>query len=490
MENPENMEYTETTEEKGESRKSARLPYILGGAPGALVAFAGLEAFASAAMCVLYLMTVLRVGGLGNILTLCFSIAGMVLAFKLWTGLRRLHKGSYGGADTATEAVTGRRIMLWVGFSAIMVMLIIGMIRAGGAGLIVFIVVAVVGLLILLPINFYYKKAGEILGHVKYESTTGKPVRPEKFESFSVWSIIFAVLLLFTVLLYMFGPYVFEKFEDGGFFRDQISADVYDLYVRYRNLTLLGLYIAGARCLVNNICFRGFMRSHRDGGGETLGPTGLENSYGICVLGSILFGWVALSGVTGWLSNLDYIREHEKYMSEETRLLYSQITSSQVLLIAGAVLFAVALMLRKGRTVPGVLGAAATIAGCVFSIIRYTADSDASEALKEKYAMYNVSDYLTIAFCTILAIALVIRLSRRVPKAVPIFLMILAVIAGILAFAARLPKAGRSGFNPDQILSIINNLVFYCGVRMLAMFGAAWLVRTPRAEKKDSMAAA
>lgn len=485
MENPESMnnpEYMERPENTEESRKGARLPYILGGAPGALVAFSGMEAFGSVLTCLLYLIAVLAAGGLGNIMTLCLSIAGMVLAFKLWIGLRKLHKGKYEGADTAAEAVTGRRVLLWVGFAILMISYIIGLAGAGagGAGLIAFIIAALVCLLFLLPINFYYKKAGEILGHAKYESASENPIRPEKVGSFSVWSIIFAALLLFWVLLEMFGPYIFEKFDDSNLFNALNSVMAYDAINRYRSLILLILYIAAGRFLVNNICFRGFIRSHRTGGGESLGPTGLENSYGICVLGSILFGWISLSTLKSWLGNADYVHKYGKYFVEGDQLYYSRIMNFEVFLIIAAVLFAVTLMLRKCRTIPGILGSAAMIASCVFNLLIYSAGPNASETVKEKYSMLNVADYLTIAFCAIVVIALLVRLVRRVPRAVPVFLMVLAVVAGILIIAAKWPKADKSDFSVEQLLTIISNLVFYGGVKTFAMFGMAWLVRTRR----------
>ncbi len=467
------------------ARGSIRLPYVEGGAPGALAAFAGLEAVESLVMCLLYLLVLFTGGSLVNIVTVGLSIAGMVLAFRLWTGLRKLHQGIYSATDTAVQAISGRRALLWIGYAIVLAQMLIAMISSNvivGTGILGFLIAALIGFLILLPLNFYYKSASEVLGHVGYEGACGKPARPEKLGSFSVWCIIFGALLLFISLLYMFGPYIAEVFDNERLFRLLRNAGIYDSFARYQNLVMLILYISAARFLVGNICFRGFLRSHRAAEGENLRPTGLENSYGICVMGSVLFGWVFLTSLGNWIEIRRVLREVSQSLPEEVRLLNSYSTNYQLFMFIGAFLLAVALMLRKRRTIPGLLGSAAMIAGSVFGSMHYSArmaNPRITEAMKESFSMFAAAHYLLIAFFAITIIALLVRLSRRVPKAVPFLLMAIAVAYGVLNIVGSWPSSEKSGFRPEDILTVISNLIFYGGVMICALSGMAWLVKTP-----------
>ena len=461
-------------------QESVRLPYVQG-APGALALFAGMEAVAGVVVCILFAAG-FAMSGWVNSLTMLFLAAGAALSLALCFGLVWLRLGNSAGALIARAALCGRRVLLWAGFGLRTAYSIISAVDASGPDAVQALLPGVIiSLLIMLPVQMYYQWAENILEHVRQECITGQPIRPDGFRGLWAPCIVFAVILMAVPVLDLFGPYLFEQYDDSFMTGLLETYGMSEYFGGAMNLLMLILWLAGARFLVEHICFRGFMRSHRqisrDGEAEFT-TSRLENSFGVCVLGSALFGWMALKNLNTYLFIDRFVREHK--ISEKYADYYPQILTCYVFLIAGLAILAVALMLRKGRTVAGILGSAAMIVSGIMNGLLYS-DKDFYKLEKAVYTRVVILYPLLTVFFAVLILALVFRLIRKKKPAVLVIVLAgLALVTGLWGCLANWPTAAdlKKMAETEAFMKKIYTLVICGGAPAMALIGLAGLAGT------------
>ena len=407
-----------------EKKNAGSLPYLQGGVPGAIRAFAGAEAVLSIISCVVYAVsTVVMIseGSWTNLLMLLLPVIGAVLAFKLFTGLNRLSRNSFSGAESAESAIRGRRIMIWVSFALILAVQLFSTVSYhAGAAVLSLLLSAGFSLLIILPLVSYYRDCELVMNHIFREMYDGQGIRTAGAGRLSGLCITFAV-----ILLVLSGLICTADIWDTGHYLDYSTRNYFEWFA-------LLLYLYAARFLLVNQGYLGFLRSHTSitEDSVSLSPSGTCSSPSICILGSVSLGWFAFSGFLYFFSDLVSYRG---FLSPDYAM--------KAIYVAAYILLGIALIRTRGRTVLTLIGASVAAAAEMYHLIMrfgYVTGS-VSNTLYFFYCASLLSFYLLLIAMTVL---------RRSGKSVPPICLILMIILASLSvlFPTAAYFAGYSDF--------------------------------------------
>ena len=347
-------------------QENQRLPYVQGGPPGALMVFAIISAafgIITGISSVNKLYLILKSGYLGLYFQNGYIIEGLwllgapvlsvysvVLAFRLASGACKLRRGTQGGAVQMEAACQGSIVVLWVYVSATLLIDLIALIRASYSGAFLGFILAVALILaVTIPVYFYLKNAKAILNHVGSEDYRGSAMQPYGIGRFTALCVTLASVLFLFLALLMFGaikvPYSYE---------------IYGIRLnKVLSLLFLVIYYAMARFLLANVCYRGFRRSHEISGDWSKEPPLASARYGtsssLCVLGSVMFGWQAISEIYTLINNLNY---YSSWGIESSYGSTGAYVFNCLLYVAGTLLLGLALTRRRNRKALALPGAA------------------------------------------------------------------------------------------------------------------------------------
>ena len=473
--------------------KTYRLPYIEGGAAGALVAFTVIDAVFSVLATILYLILMFAVPSFIIFVSLASSAIGAVLACKIAQGLYQIHKGNCHFAHSAASAINGRRIMLWVSYAYLLISVLISTSKApGGTGLLAFVIIALISLAVMIPASKYFYKAKSLLEHIIDEKCNGKTPIPPEAAHFSILSATIAVVIMIIPILYEIGPYLSKSLEHS------FLQDFYDSYhgsdwvvQALMDVIMLGAYLGACRILLVNICYRRFVRFHRtaDPADEKqFVPDGKENTRGICVLASVFCGWLVLLFLQSYLDYRHIINEYPIVITPE---ISDQLTNYLINLASYIVLF-ISFIYRKWRYPAGIIGAAGLIVSRVKIVILWS-DKTIQHASYRSVDLNLAMNYLFIVFLALVIVLLALRWAKvklppafmkPLPRSPLILLMLLPVIAEILVFIDTrsslkyiyefqyIRKYKDFIFALNLVLRVIDNNIPF----LLTSLGLAWMV--------------
>ena len=427
-----------------ENNSKSRVTYLEGGAPGALTAFIGVEAIFGIVMCVLSvlgtLVSLFNSGGtniLSTLISVSLSIYTSYLSYVQYKGLKNLRRGDFSGAADVESVCRKRRILIWIALGLYLLLMIILSFGARGGFLAILIAAALLvgcGLLV----TSYYKGIEKVMSEVSNEVYSGSPLVITKVRRIAVYCIIGAVLAAGSAFL----------------MSSNILALPSSLYSISSSLPTL-LYLGAARCLLINLCYRGYLRAHEPLTEQRtdFAPSGNSDAPALSVLGSIVFGIFALDRLA-WIV---YILSNRYTHASALSILF------QVALFAGYALLAYFLM-RRGRILFALIGASVIVVRDVAVIINN---------LQYQWALAtNISLVLTIVFMLVFIAAAVMQQQGRANfGAFRVILIVLAAAVAVVPLVAAV-------INGDSILSILNRILdegLYC----IALLGLVWMLREP-----------
>ena len=403
------------------------LPYLQGGPPGALGIYIAVEAVVGVILCcisVIGSVLLLFHGQWISLISVPLTIYSTSLTWKAYSGVKKLRRDEADGASMIASACGSRRNLIWIGYAFGIVASLISAISSRSLGLSLLSVVLVAGLLLLVvfPLINYYKDVEQILEYyAQPEMISGCPVKlTGRIGHLSALCVTFAVLMLAASIAADFVP---------------------DSYLTQSGLLL---YLVAARYLLVNICYHGFLRSHRCASNDenpAFAPSGYSASSAFCVLGSIFFGGQVFS----YLETIVwYIRNGYAPLATLLAVILDCVIYA---------LFALALARRSGGTVLIVVGASAMLLTAAISMFSRTGAIPFLDILPGM-----------LFFAAVLAAAVIRLRGKAVPNAFRIVMIVLAVLyvaASNVLYISNIVTYGFRYVNLAMFLSrILNNGIY------------------------------
>lgn len=437
------------------------LPYAQGGTPGALVAFTGTEAILSVIVGAISVISslILLFSGYASassvisfLISAPLTIYSVVLSFRVFLGLKTLHRGDSSGAGMVSSVCKARRILIWVAFALVIVLQMITTLGASynaGASFLALLISAGLSLLIIIPVVLYYKDAESIMDRISYEGYSDQAQMTNGFVRLSVWCILYAVLLMILSVL------LISNLLRNSSILYQISS--------YKNVLALFLFLLGARFLLVHRCRLGFLRSHaplRDDPDAPLAPAGYSDAPALCVLGSIAFGWFAVAALVNTLS---LIFRMSSYGYSIINIILN------LLIIAAYVLLGLALSRHQARIPLAITGAGCFLLSTAVRLFngRYFTGSDF-------YAICSVAgSVFLISFLVLFIVGMILRNGNKtIPAAIRIIMIVLAGLYAASSLGRELAYSYR--FDVYSYVSVGLFLIAH-----LAMVRLLWVSSLP-----------